>query len=433
MIGRSDGFSARHRPQDEAPPAFHGDGLRQSTVQNGHFVRSKRWMSPREPALALALGGGGARAAYQAGVLSALARRVPGVTFPILTGVSAGAINTAVLANHVGTFGERAEVLVSLWADLRARDVFRTTPTSLLANAFRAAYQTLFGVRHGVEPLHAMVDTEPLRHHLRGRLAAEDGRLRGVTANIESGRVEAVALSAMLYATGRTVTFCAGRDLEPWDRPECIARQVELSVEHVLASMALPLLFPAVRIGDEWFGDGGMRLVAPLSPALHLGARRIVAISTCHRPTRSEASQPAFSGAPAPAQVIGALYDAIFPDLLDEDVLRIQRVNRLVRDLPEPQRQGFRDVDIVVIRPSRDLGVLAREHEFELPRTVRTLTRRLGTRRARSAVLLSSILFAPRYLRTLLELGEHDGAAHSDAVAKLLAPRDAGAPTVSRG
>jgi NTE family protein len=389
-------------------------------------------MSDREPDVALALGGGGARAAYQVGVLYALGRHVPDLRFPILTGVSAGAINTVFLANYQGSFGEATERLLAFWKDLRPKNVFRTTPRSLVANALRAVVQAVAGVSPGSEPLDAMVDTEPLRRLLRRRLEAADGRLRGVDANIESGRLDAVAVSAMLYATGQTVTFCAGRDVDPWERPEGIARQVEFSVEHILASLALPLFFPAVRIGDEWFGDGGMRLVAPLSPALHLGAERIVAISTCYRPPEGEASRPAFEGPPAPAQVIGALYDAIFPDFLDQHVLHVERINDLVRDVPASQEHGFRDVGIVVIRPSEDLGAIAREHERELPWTVRYLTRALGSRRSGSGALLSNILFAPRYLRTLFDLGERDGALHAEAVADLIEPRGSSRGVVAR-
>ena len=383
-------------------------------------------MSDRDPDVALALCGGGARAAYQVGVLSALAKRIPGLHFPILTGVSAGAINTATLANHE-TLGEGLEKLVSVWTELRTKNVFRTTARSFLSNAFRAARQVIAGVPPGVEPLHAMVDTDPLRRLLRRRLADEEGRLRGIAENIESGRIQAVALSAMRYATGQTVTFFAGRDLARWDRPGSVARRVEFSVEHILASVALPLFFPAVRIGDEWYGDGGMRLVAPLSPALHLGAERIVAISTCHLPSESEAEAPASRGPPAPAQVMAAIYDAIFPDLLDQDVLHIERMNKLVRDLPASQDHGLRDVGIVVIRPSEDLGEIARQHETELPWTVRLLTGAIGKSRARSGAFLSNILFSPRYLRTLFALGERDGAVHAEAVAELFLPRSVAA------
>ena len=244
-------------------------------------------MPRRDPDLALALGGGGARAAYQVGVLSALARSLPELSFPILTGVSAGAINTAFLANHTGTLPESVGELRDMWRDVRISDVFTTSPRSLLSRAAHACLQVAFGIPPDGEPVQGMVDTAPLRRYLHRKLATEDGVLRGVAENIESGRLDAVALSATLYATGQTVTFCTGRRIRTWDRPERVSRRVDLTVDHVLASAALPMLFPSVRVGDEWFGDGGIRLVAPLAPALHLGARRIVAVSTCHRRTRA--------------------------------------------------------------------------------------------------------------------------------------------------
>jgi len=369
---------------------------------------------------ALALGGGGARAAYQAGVLRALARKIPDLRFPILTGVSAGAINTTFLASHTAPFRANIDALAGTWVALRLSDVFRTSPASLLSRVFRTAAQMTAGTPPGVPPIQGMVDTSPLQAFLRRVLHSPDGSLPGITANLKSGRIDAVALTATRYATAQSVTFSAGRQLTDWDQPQRISVRTDLTVDHVMASAALPLLFPAVRIGDAWYGDGGVRLVAPLGPAVHLGADRILAISTCYRPRADEMEALHHGGPPAPAQVMGVLYDAIFIDLLDQDVMHMARINQLIKDLPPDRRFGMRPVQLHVIRPSVNLGVIANEYELQLPKTFRYLTRKLGTRRSRSQTMLSTIMFEPGYLNRLIELGERDGDAAAEGVERFL-------------
>ena len=187
-----------------------------------------------------------------------------------------------------------------------------------------------------------------------------------------------------------------------------------------MASSALPMLFPAVKVGNEWFGDGGVRLTAPLSPALHLGATRILTISTKYQKTRVEADNPATVGYPPPAQVLGVLYNSIFLDLIDEDILRLRKVNQLLRTMPREQREGMRVVDMFVLRPSQDLGRMARNFEPKLPPFFRYLTRGLGTTRTASPDLLSLILFQRDYLKALIDLGEQDAIAHGDAIERFL-------------
>jgi NTE family protein len=191
-------------------------------------------------------------------------------------------------------------------------------------------------------------------------------------------------------------------------------------VDHIMASAALPLFFPAVRIGDDWHGDGGIRLAAPLSPALHLGAGRIIAISTRYVGSRAEAEAPMTVGYPPPAQVLGVLMNAIFLDVIDQDVLRLERLNRLLRRLPEDQRDGLRIVDLLVLRPSRDLGRLARDYEPRLPRAFRVLTRALGTRQTLSPDALSLVMFQGDYLRRLIELGEEDAEARAEEIDRFI-------------
>jgi NTE family protein len=189
-----------------------------------------------------------------------------------------------------------------------------------------------------------------------------------------------------------------------------------LTVDHVMASSALPLFFPAIRVGDEFYGDGGVRLAAPLSPALHLGARKILAISTRYDRSAAEARVPEVTGYPPPAQVLGVLLNSVFLDILDQDALRLERLNQLIDQVPKSGRNGLRPVKLLVLRPSMDLGRLANEFEPDLPRTFRFLTRGLGTRQTTSPDLLSLVLFQPDYIHRLIELGETDAEARADEI-----------------
>jgi NTE family protein len=193
-----------------------------------------------------------------------------------------------------------------------------------------------------------------------------------------------------------------------------------IGVEHVMASSALPMLFPAVKVGEQWYGDGGIGLTAPLSPPLHLGATKILTISTRHRPAWAVAGSPSWQRYPPPAQVLGVLYNSVFLDLIDEDILRLEKVNRLLADLPGDKRESMRIVDILVIRPSHDLHTLARELEPHLPSFIRYLTRGLGTRQAANPDVLSLIMFQPDYVKRLIELGEADAEAQSERVEDFL-------------
>jgi NTE family protein len=373
---------------------------------------------PTGGATALVLGGGGARGAYQAGVIRGLARRYPDIEFPILTGISAGAISTAFLASHGETFAEAADELVRLWLSVTPEQVYRVDATSLLRNVVRWGWRIASGGMSDVnERTRALVDTAPLAELLRRALPRHaDGAIIGIERNVARGRIQAVALSATSYTTGQSVTWVHGNGVKLWQRPQRRSENARLGIEHVMASTALPLLFPAVRVGGEWYGDGGIRLTAPLSPALHLGAARILTISTRHPRSRAEADVPQIVGYPPPAQVLGVLYNAVFLDLIDQDILRLQLINQLLANAPEAQRSGMREVDILVLRPSRDLGRMAREYEPLLPPALRFLTRGWGTRRTTSPDVLSLMMFQADYLRALIDLGERDVWTQKDRI-----------------
>jgi NTE family protein len=376
--------------------------------------------------LAVVLTGGGARAAYQVGVLRGIARHLPGARFDIVTGVSAGAINASFLASRSSGVPAAVEELVAMWSDLQIRDVFRADLGSLGGHLARWVARLASGGVARVETK-GLVDTGPLAA-LLGRALPQrlDGEIAGIAENVARCSPRAVALTTLDYRTGQTVTWVQGCGISLWERPMRRSVETRLTVDHVMASAALPLFFPAIRLGDSWYGDGGIRLSAPLSPALHLGAQRILAISTSHRKTFAEADRPSSTGYPPPAQIFGHLASSIFLDVIDQDALRLERSNRFLAQLPVHEREGFRVVDLLVVRPSQDLGRLAGEYESRLPRAFRFLTRGWGTRETSSPDLLSLLMFEPAYLRRLIEIGEADAEARSSEILALVQPGSAG-------
>jgi NTE family protein len=374
--------------------------------------------------LGLVLTGGGARGAYQVGVLSWIARRHPQLRMPILTGVSAGAVNIAFLAAHRGTVREALLDLAEVWRALTAEKVFHVDARTIGWTALRWGIRLVSGGAVRAPHVRGFLDTGPLRRLLHRVLETNrQGAIVGISENIERRSLKAVAVTATSYTTGQTVAFVQGSDIVPWTRPQRRADQTVLTVDHVMASTALPMFFPAVRIGNAWYGDGGIRLAAPLSPALHLGAGRILAVSTRYERSRPEAEAPQLEGYPPPAQVLGALLNAVFLDLIDHDALRLQLINTLLRELPPEHRQGLRPVELLVIRPSRDLGRLAAEFEPQLPRAFRFMTRGLGTRETRSPDVLSMLMFQPDYIDELIAIGEHDAEARAEEIDRFVTER----------
>ena len=372
------------------------------------------------PDLGLVMGGGGARAAYQVGFLRYLARHFQDLAVPIVTGSSAGGINAALLASHHGSFGQAVGELVSLWERLTVKEVFRVDAPSLSWIGLRWVFQLLSGGVGGAVRVQGLVDTTPLRTYLSEVLHSVNGELTGIQYNLALGRLKAIALSTSSYTTGQSLTWIQGRDLHDWTRPQRRSQQTVLTIDHVMASSSLPLFFPAIQIGDEYFGDGGLRLSAPLSPALHLGAEKVLAISTRYSRTAAEAQLPDVTGYPPPAQVLGVLMNSVFLDLLDQDALRLERLNHLVKQVPPEGRDGLRPVTLLVLRPSVDLGRLANEFEPQLPKTFRFLTRGLGTRQTKSPDFLSMVLFQPDYISRLIELGDADAEARADEIDKFI-------------
>lgn len=356
---------------------------------------------------ALVLSGGGARGAYQVGVLRHIAQRRPSVEFPILTGVSAGAINAAFLAGVAAGLDEGVEALAEHWMSLSTDRVFRTDALALLMNAARVFLNLGSGGSALAPRVRGLVETRPLRDFLHGLIDPD-----AVAVNVDNRRLTALAISATSYQTGRTVTFVQGRaELPAWERVRRKAEHTRIDIDHVMASAAIPLFFPATRIGNEYFGDGSLRQSHPLSPAIHLGADRILAISSRWSRSAREAEQPTVEvGYPPAAQIIGLLLNSIFLDNLDVDAERLRRVNYMLARVPESRRWllAEKPVSLLVLRPSSDIGRVAKRYEASLPRSLRYLLGGLGTRRITSSDLVSYLMFESEYLAHLIELGEQD-------------------------
>ncbi len=353
---------------------------------------------PEDSSAALVLGGGGARAAYQTGVLQYVGEAFPNASVPLMTGVSAGSINAAHLAADPGPWAHRTERLASYWEDLTTDDVF--TPRSLWAMGRSLAWG-------GPSPKQTLLNTAPLRAYLDRRLPTdEEGQLTGVAENLDTGRLEGLAISTSNYATLQTVTWVQGCEMQDWERPNRLGRRTELSLDHVMASTALPMVFPAVRLRDAWYGDGGLRMLDPLAPAVHMGADRLFVISTRYERSQAEANQGARTPAyPSLFQMMGILANVLMLDVLEHDAAVLRRINRLVRRIRPDQRDRLQPIDLLVLRPSVDLGALAGDYEVEIGGAMGTLLDVVEWQTDPPPDWLSMLLFTPDYLHRLLEIG----------------------------
>ncbi|MFN0060105.1 MAG: patatin-like phospholipase family protein [Planctomycetota bacterium] len=372
-------------------------------------------------ALALVMGGGGARAAYQVGLLRFLAARLPRLEIPILTGVSAGAINTVKLASAPGDFVDGVRQLEDLWRRLSIDQVFRVGAPGLVRNALRWGLRLVAGGSRAAPVARGLVDTAPLQRFLASALYGDADApafrpLAGIAHNLDRGKLRAVAVTTTNYATGQSITWVEGRDVALWERPQRRALRAAIDLRHVMASAALPVMFPAVQIDEAWHGDGGIRLTAPLSPAMQLGASRIIAVSTRYQRRQDEANQLLVTGYPPLAQVAGVLMNAIFLDMLDYDAMILSRINELLIKIRPEERGSLRPVELLVVRPSVDLGKLSAQYEATLPGPFRFFTRGLGTRETRSPDYLSMLMFNKEYIQQLIAIGEADAERRADEI-----------------
>jgi NTE family protein len=364
---------------------------------------------------ALVLSGGGARGAYQVGVLRGLAELgvVSGSSpFDVLVGSSAGALNATALAAAANGFDEGLARLEEVWRGLRPADVFRTDVGSLGRIGARWAWDLSFGGVAGRVGAISLLDTTPLRA-LLGALVP----FQRIEENVASGALRALALTATELHTANGVVFLHAAPETPlWRRRRWRIERTRIAVEHLMASTAIPIFFPPVRVGDAWFSDGSVRNTAPLSPAINLGAERIVAIGVSGPSPRTplRPRKP-----PTLAQIAGMLLDAVMLDAIEVDVERSERVNTSVvhrRDDSGP----FRFVDVLWVRPSRRVRELIAEFAHRVPRILRYLMRGLGSPEAVTE-LTSYLLFDSAFCGRLIDLGRRDVMAEADRIERFFA------------
>lgn len=375
------------------------------------------------PGLGLVLTGGGARTAYQVGALLAISdwlgrpRRSP---FSVITGSSAGAINASVLATRAGNFARGVEGLAGVWHTLRVGDVFRCDRRAIYGRAAHWLWALLRGGLAGHNP-RALLDCQPLRALLERHV-----NFARIDFSLRRGALDAVGLTASGYGSGRGVTFYqAVSELPPWSRERMLSQPVELTLDHVMASVAIPLLFEAVRIDDDWYGDGSMRDHTPLSTAINLGAERLLVLSTRNSDPVPLPHPPPY---PTLGKIAGYVLDSLFMDGVGPNLERLQGLNELVQraGAEPPQRYGrpLRHVDACVLTPSVDLRALATRHSGRFPRPVRRLLRGIGAFGELSP-LPSYLLFDGAFCSELMDLGYADAERRKDALmATLIGPED---------
>jgi NTE family protein len=379
--------------------------------------------------LALVMMGGGARAAYQAGALRALAelaieaeperRSMP---FTVICGTSAGAINATSIASHADQFAHGAARLVDVWSNMRASQVYRTDWPGVAAAGARWLAALAFGWAASSMGARAaprtLFDSRPLARMLPHAL-----NFHRIEQMLDERRLHALAVTALSYSSGRHVTFYqASEPISAWRRAQRTARMVALTPAHLLASAAIPFVFPAVRLEldgrHEYFGDGSIRQIAPLSPAIHFGAERIVVVGAATPTPEVPAARPDIDVYPSLAQIGQQVLASVFLDALGADIERIEHVNRMVLQLPhavEPE-SGWRHIEVLAIAPSERIELIAARHLQQLPRSVRMLLGAVGGNRASGAAFASYLLFEREFTCELIELGYRDTLAQREVL-----------------
>jgi NTE family protein len=379
----------------------------------GHERAALQWHTSNvrleTPQLGLVLTGGGARSAYQVGVLKGVAgllRRGSACPFPIITGTSAGAVSAIALASDAAHFRRSVYSIERVWRDFRVHHVFKADAVSMFKSGLHWTLAFLTGGWLVHSP-HSLFDNTPLWDLLREQLHFD-----GIPRSVYKKHLEAIGICATCYADADSVTFyAASAAIEPWARVFRKGARVQLTLDHLMASLAIPFLFRPVLLHSQYYGDGAMRQLSPLSPAIHLGADRLFIIGVNDPPStglelKARAVEPTFG------QMFGFMLDSLFMDQLHADLERITRYNYV---------NDKRRIEFLVMTPSQDVNEIARRHAHELPRSLRALLRTLGGNTPSSTLLLSYLLFERGFTRELIALGYEDARARADEIRSFLA------------
>ncbi len=359
---------------------------------------------------ALILPGAGARGAYQVGVLKGIATMLPEHApnpFAVISGTSAGAINAAVLASQAARFSVAVAEMERVWSNFKADQVYRTDNWTMLKTSLHWLSAVVLG-GFGKRNPRSLLDSSPLRE-----LLTENIKFSQIDRAIKRGQLEALAITVSAYSSARSVTFFQGlEDLKPWARVRRIGRPAKITVDHLLASAAVPFVFSPVQIGGEFYGDGAMRHRAPLSSAIHLGAERMLVIGVRDEHPDPEPVEGTPAEMPSFALLAGYMLDTLFMDGLYADLEQATRVNLIMEQLQgktlEGPVAGLRPLSTLIIVPKEDIRQVAERHVDELPRAVRLLLSGLGAMDKGGLQLISYLLFESGFTRELIEMGFRD-------------------------
>jgi len=368
---------------------------------------------------AVMLPGGGARGAYQVGVLKGIMSLMPdGFHFPIINGTSAGAINAVVLASHAKNQVHGVKRLEHFWSTIHCADVYRTDSWTIIRTLGRVFGSLFFG-RFGVKPPRSLLDNRPLAELLNREL-----HLEKIQPAIDAGALKGLSITASSYDTAIAKCFYqADETTIPWHRTRRVGFSEDITVEHIMASTALPFLFPAQLIGNEYYGDGGLRMTAPLSPAIHLGADRILVIGTRDESPIEVPGEP--GDYPSMGELGGYMLDTLFMDTLMADLSRLRRINRTLKLIPEADRQRthLKTIETLIIKPSVDVRKVTAAHAACIPRPVKTLLKMIGGW-GKDWRMPSYLLFEPSYVNAMIDLGYQDAMKQAAEIKAFLTGED---------